>query len=186
MGHANRSLPIRLSNSYVGRTKVRSRIQNVLIVTKARDNRLIKLTRELALYLMQKRPTASPDGSSSRHGNGTRGRGLVVYVDAQLQTSKRFDAAGLQREYPHLFVPMARQRSSSSASVNTLSHISAFSSTTSMGEAAKQATNGEGQLRYWTSELCSATPHLFDFVITVSPNDSLSDSLLTNVSLAWW
>lgn len=182
MGHANRSLPIRLSNSYVGRTKVRSRIQNVLIVTKARDNRLIKLTRELALYLMQKRPTASPDGSSSRHGNGTRGRGLVVYVDAQLQTSKRFDAAGLQREYPHLFVPMARQRSSSSASVNTLSHISAFSSTTSMGEAAKQATNGEGQLRYWTSELCSATPHLFDFVITVSPNDSLSDSLLTQMS----
>lgn len=182
MGHANRSLPIRLSNSYVGRTKVRSRIQNVLIVTKARDNRLIKLTRELALYLMQKRPTASPDGSSSRHGNGTRGRGLVVYVDAQLQTSKRFDAAGLQREYPHLFAPMARQRSSSSASVNTLSHISAFSSTTSMGEAAKQATNGEGQLRYWTSELCSATPHLFDFVITVSPNDSLSDSLLTQMS----
>lgn len=182
VGHANRSLPIRLSNSYVGRTKVRSRIQNVLIVTKARDNRLIKLTRELALYLMQKRPTASPDGSSSRHGNGTRGRGLVVYVDAQLQTSKRFDAAGLQREYPHLFVPMARQRSSSSASVNTLSHISAFSSTTSMGEAAKQATNGEGQLRYWTSELCSATPHLFDFVITVSPNDSLSDSLLTQMS----
>lgn len=158
---------VREMSKELGRTKVRSRIQNVLIVTKARDNRLIKLTRELALYLMQKRPTASPDGSSSRHGNGTRGRGLVVYVDAQLQTSKRFDAAGLQREYPHLFVPMARQRSSSSASVNTLSHISAFSSTTSMGEAAKQATNGEGQLRYWTSELCSATPHLFDFVITL-------------------
>ena len=34
---------------------MRSHIQSVLIVTKARDNRLIKLTRELALYLMMKR-----------------------------------------------------------------------------------------------------------------------------------
>lgn len=49
-----------------GRARVRSNIQNVLIITKARDNRLIKLTRELALYLMQK----------PRYG----GRGLVVYA----------------------------------------------------------------------------------------------------------
>ena len=46
-----------------GRTRVRSHIQSVLIVTKARDNRLIKLTRELALYLMLKK----------RSGNGERG-----------------------------------------------------------------------------------------------------------------
>ena len=37
-----------------GRTRVHSSIQSILIVTKARDNRLIKLTRELALYLMLK------------------------------------------------------------------------------------------------------------------------------------
>lgn len=43
-----------------------SSIQSVLIVTKARDNRLIKLTRELALYLMLK-PRRS-------------GRGMIVYV----------------------------------------------------------------------------------------------------------
>jgi NAD+ kinase len=50
-----------------GRARVQSNIQNVLIITKARDNRLIKLTRELALYLMLKRrPTTK--------------RGLVVYV----------------------------------------------------------------------------------------------------------
>ncbi len=49
-----------------GRARVRSNIQSVLIITKARDNRLIELTRELALYLMQK----------PRYG----GRGLVVYV----------------------------------------------------------------------------------------------------------
>jgi NAD+ kinase len=46
---------------------VQSNIQNVLIVTKARDNRLIKLTRELALYLMLK------------HRRGSK-RGLVVCV----------------------------------------------------------------------------------------------------------
>lgn len=50
----------------VGRTRVRSNIQNVLVITKARDNRLIKLTRDLALYLMCK--------------HGLDGRGIVVYV----------------------------------------------------------------------------------------------------------
>lgn len=54
-----------------GRTRVHSHIQNVLIVTKARDNRLIKLTRELALYLML-RPS-----SSNR-------RGMVVYAPSFL------------------------------------------------------------------------------------------------------
>jgi NAD+ kinase len=49
----------------LGRARVRSNIQNVLIVTKARDNKLIKLTRELALYLMLK----------PRNGHS---RGLVV------------------------------------------------------------------------------------------------------------
>ena len=36
----------------LGRARIHSNIQTVLIVTKARDNRLIKLTRQLALYLM--------------------------------------------------------------------------------------------------------------------------------------
>ncbi|WVQ84632.1 hypothetical protein IAT38_006787 [Cryptococcus sp. DSM 104549] len=157
---------VREMSKELGRTKVRSRIQHVLIVTKARDNRLIKLTRELALYIMQKRPATSPDGSSSRHGNDSRDRGMVVYVDAQLRTSKRFDAAGMARDYPNLFKPMERRRSSSSASVSTLSTLSAFSSTTSMGDAARKSKD-EGQLRYWTSEMCSNSPHLFDFVVTL-------------------
>lgn len=49
-----------------GRTRVHSTIQSILIVTKARDNRLIQLTRELALYLMLK-----PQKN---------GRGVIVYV----------------------------------------------------------------------------------------------------------
>ena len=27
---------------------------------------------------------------------------------------------------------------------------------------------GEGQLRYWTADMCNKSPHLFDFVVTVS------------------
>lgn len=51
----------------LGRTRIHSNIQTVLIVTKARDNRLIKLTRQLALYLMLK--------PRDRHK-----RGLIVFV----------------------------------------------------------------------------------------------------------
>ena len=54
-GLRRRIRPPAVLTSHPGRTRVRSHIQSVLIVTKARDNRLIKLTRELALYLMMKR-----------------------------------------------------------------------------------------------------------------------------------
>ncbi|RSH91886.1 hypothetical protein EHS25_009256 [Saitozyma podzolica] len=147
---------VREMSKELGRTRVRSRIQHVLVVTKARDNRLIQLTRELALYLMQKRPVSSPDGRNSD-------RGMVVYVDAQLRHSKRFDAAGIQRDYPDLFQPIHRRRSSSSAS---LTAISAFPSTSSMSDFSRRPRD-EGQLRYWTSEMCSNSPHLFDFVVTL-------------------
>jgi NAD+ kinase len=45
-----------------GRARIQSNIRNIMIVTKARDNRLIQLTRELALYLMQKRPKGQSRG----------------------------------------------------------------------------------------------------------------------------
>ena len=150
-----------------GRTRVRSKIQTVLIVTKARDNRLIKLTRELALYLMQKRPIPPSENPQSANSHTswnskTEDRGMIVYVDAQLRHSKRFDAAGIQQDHPEFFRPLHRRRSSSSASVN---NVSSWSSGTSLSEARKK---DEGQLRYWTSEMCSTAPHLFDFVVTVS------------------
>ena len=59
-----------------GRARIKSNIQSILIVTKARDNRLIKLTRELALYLMLKK---SPNG-----------RGPIVYV--RLYARRMFSA----------------------------------------------------------------------------------------------
>ncbi len=114
---------------------------------------------------MQKQPASSPDGVNrpvvdERNGD----RGMVVYVDAQVRMSKRFDAAGIQRDYPHLFKPVFRRRSSSSASVNTLS---TYPSERNVGDLPRRPQKDEGQLRYWTSELCSNSPHLFDFVVTV-------------------
>ncbi|KAJ9104471.1 hypothetical protein QFC21_001966 [Naganishia friedmannii] len=159
---------VREMSKQLGRTKVKSNIQHVLIVTKARDNGLIKLTREVAVYLMSKKT-----GSNGR-SNGT---GMVVYVDAQLRTSKRFNAAGLERERPEFFKPLPRRRASSSASVHTLStsmsDVSLLSRANSSSGAKRRsdvgrdAENEQGQLRYWTADMCSNTPNLFDFVVTL-------------------
>lgn len=163
---------VREVSKQLGRTKVHSRIQHILIVTKARDNRLIALTRELALYLMQRGiPTGSPptapvstEGRDRDQRNQSAGRGMVVYVDAQLKKSKRFDAEGLQRDYPELFEPVLRRRSSRSANASTTSVSTMASGYSSSG---RDPQSGEGQLRYWTPEMCSNTPQLFDFVITL-------------------
>ncbi|KAJ7128878.1 ATP-NAD kinase-like domain-containing protein [Mycena crocata] len=137
---AETAVGVREMSKQLGRARVRSNIQNVLIITKARDNRLIQLTRELALYLMLK----------PRHGQS---RGLVVYVDNQLRNSKRFDAEGIARDHPELFVPVPRRRTSGS---------------TSLGSMPEEFNSKEtGQLRYWTSHMCSQSPHLFDFVVTL-------------------
>ncbi|KAI0743415.1 hypothetical protein C8Q80DRAFT_1220426 [Daedaleopsis nitida] len=136
---AETAVGVREVSKKLGRTRVRSHIQSVLIVTKARDNRLIKLTRELAVYLMLKK-------------RGTD-RGMIVYVDAQLKTSRRFDAAGLARDHPQLFVPFPKRRTSSTSSFSNMSN----------GDSHAY----EGQLRYWTAEMCSRSPHLFDFVVTL-------------------
>ncbi|KNZ78801.1 NAD(+) kinase [Termitomyces sp. J132] len=129
----------------LGRARVHSDIQTVLIVTKARDNRLIKLTRELALYLMLK-------------PRQDQKRGLVVYVDSQLRYSRRFDAEGIRAQHPDLFIPFPRRQTSSSTSV---------SSSTSGTTKDDVYGRDDGQLRYWTSSMCSQTPQLFDFVVTL-------------------
>ncbi|KAI9572103.1 ATP-NAD kinase-like domain-containing protein [Boletus coccyginus] len=141
---AETAVGVREMSKQLGRARIRANIQSVLIVTKARDNRLIKLTRELALYLMLKQ----------RHSR----RGLIVYVDNQLRQSRRFDAAGIKRDHPELFEPLPSRRSSSN---NSLSSLSSF---TSQDDSHVQQ---EGQLRYWTSDMCTRSPHLFDFVVTL-------------------
>lgn len=82
----------------------------------------------------------------------------VSYVDHQLRTSRRFDAVGLQRDHPELFQPFPRRRSSSSNSVSSTSTVASFKD---------DLTQEDGQLRYWTADMCNRSPHLFDFVITV-------------------
>ncbi|KAI0785531.1 hypothetical protein C8Q75DRAFT_775300 [Abortiporus biennis] len=141
---AETAVGVREMSKQLGRTRVHSAVQAVLIVTKARDNNLIKLTRELALYLMLK-----PQGKT--------GRGVIVYVDSQLKTSRRFDAAGIEHEHPELFVPYSRRRTSSSSSL---------ASATTNGSDDNHGKS-EGQLRYWTSDMCNRSPHLFDFVVTL-------------------
>ncbi|KAJ4494020.1 hypothetical protein C8J55DRAFT_417520 [Lentinula edodes] len=143
---AETAVGVREMSKQLGRARIRSNIQNILIITKARDNRLIKLTRQLALYLMLKPRPAQK-------------RGLVVYVDNQLRHSRRFDAAGIERDHPELFIPFPHRRTSSSASLASMSSASLSREDFTIKD--------EGQLRYWTSAMCNQSPHLFDFVITL-------------------
>lgn len=51
-----------LENLSIGRARVKSSINSILIITKARDNHLIKLTRELAIWIMtEMRPASSKE-----------------------------------------------------------------------------------------------------------------------------
>uniref|UniRef100_V5EMY8 Uncharacterized protein n=1 Tax=Kalmanozyma brasiliensis (strain GHG001) TaxID=1365824 RepID=V5EMY8_KALBG len=146
---AETAVGVREMSKQLGRARVKSTIQSVMIITKARDNHLIKLTRELAIWLM----------TTPRNGKDT---GLIVYVDSQLRQSKRFDAEGIRKEYPHLFDSRPPKR--------TPSLSSSFSSSAASAPDNNGGFNrGEGgnQLRFWNSDMCSRSPHLFDFVVTL-------------------
>ncbi|KAI5294898.1 NAD(+) kinase [Ascosphaera acerosa] len=74
------------------RRQMKMEVRSVMIVTKARDNRLVYLTRELAEWLMST-PRYNPE-------RGGEKLGVKVYVDAKLKRSQRFDAAGLLAKNP--------------------------------------------------------------------------------------
>ncbi|KZF23670.1 ATP-NAD kinase [Xylona heveae TC161] len=78
---------VREVSKQLQRRPIKRAVKNVMIVTKARDNHLITLTRELAEWLM-KTPRYSSD------------LGVNVYVDEKLRHSRRFDAAGLLEVEP--------------------------------------------------------------------------------------
>ena len=69
------------------RRPIKRAVRNVMIVTKARDNDLVVLTRELAEWLLE----------TPRNGSEV---GVNVYVDAKLRRSKRFDADTLVARHP--------------------------------------------------------------------------------------
>lgn len=78
---------VREVSKQLQRRPIRRAVKNVMIVTKARDNQLVILTRELALWLLR----------TPRYGSDL---GINVYVDAKLRDSKRFNASGIVEEEP--------------------------------------------------------------------------------------
>lgn len=78
---------VREVSKQLQRKPIRRAVRNVMIVTKARDNSLVYLTRDLTEWLM----------TTPRYGSDL---GVNVYVDAKLRHSKRFDAAGLLMKEP--------------------------------------------------------------------------------------
>ena len=73
---------VREVSKQLQRRPLRRAVHTIMIITKARDNQLVAITRDVAEWLL-----ATP-----RYGSET---GVTVYVDAKLRRSKRFDAAGL-------------------------------------------------------------------------------------------
>ncbi|KAG0650942.1 ATP-NADH kinase YEF1 [Hyphodiscus hymeniophilus] len=83
---------VREVSKQLQRRPIKRAVRNVMIVTKARDNQLVHLTKDLAQWLM----------STPRYGSDL---GVNVYVDAKLRNSKRFGAAAMlevQPRYQHL------------------------------------------------------------------------------------
>lgn len=83
---------VREVSKQIKRRPIKLAVRSVMIVTKARDNQLVCLTRQLTEWLL----------STPRYGSEL---GVNVYVDAKLRCSKRFDAEGLLRkncQYQHM------------------------------------------------------------------------------------
>ena len=73
---------VREISKQLQRRPIKRAVRTIMIVTKARDNELVNLTRKLTEWLL----------STARYGSDL---GVNVYVDIKLRRSKRFDAAGL-------------------------------------------------------------------------------------------
>lgn len=78
---------VREISKQLQRRPIKRAVRTIMIITKARDNKLVYLTRELTEFLLK-----TPRYNSEL--------GVTVYVDAKLRTSKRFDAEGLLADDP--------------------------------------------------------------------------------------
>lgn len=78
---------VREVSKQLQRRPIRRAVRNVMIVTKARDNELVYLTKELTTWLLR----------TPRYGSDI---GVNVYVDAKLRNSKRFGASSIIDEDP--------------------------------------------------------------------------------------
>lgn len=73
---------VRTLNKSLNRATVQLGIEKVVIITKARDNSLVYLTKELTEWLLQTYPN------------------MTVYVDKKLASSCRFNCSGLRKDIP--------------------------------------------------------------------------------------
>lgn len=83
------AISVREISKQLQRRPIKSAVRNIMIITKARDNSLVRLTRELTEWLLK-----TPRYNSEL--------GVTVYVDAKLQRSERFNAASLLANDPRL------------------------------------------------------------------------------------
>jgi len=170
---AETATSVREISKQLGRTRIKTAIQTVLIITKARDNHLIRLTRELVISLC--RESLQPPSSQplQRSTSSNPSKPLVIYIDHQLRHSTRFDRPGLERDHPDWFKPLSSRhrfsrRLSRANSVSSVSSLhSNLSSHSSASNSASDSSPDDGRLRYWTPEMCAKTPELFDLVITL-------------------
>ncbi|KAI7948731.1 hypothetical protein MJO29_010396 [Puccinia striiformis f. sp. tritici] len=170
---AETATSVREISKQIGRTRIKAAIQSVLIITKARDNHLTRLTRELVISLARESlPAAISQQSTPSH----KSKPLVIYVDQQLRHSTQFDRAGLEKEFPDWFRLLSPQNQYklrlSRSRTNSVSSISSMQSDLSSHSSASNLTTDpslqdDGRLRYWTPEMCAKTPELFDLVITL-------------------
>lgn len=79
---------VREVSKQLQRRPIKRAVRNVMIVTKARDNQLVLLTKELVAWLLR----------TPRYGSSL---GVNVYVDAKLRDSKRFGAKDIIQENPN-------------------------------------------------------------------------------------
>ena len=80
---------VREISKQLQRRPIKRAVRTVMIITKARDNSLVHLTRDLAEWLLL----------TPRYHSDV---GVTVYVDAKLQTSKRFNAPSLLAKHPQM------------------------------------------------------------------------------------
>jgi len=85
---------VREISKQLQRRPIKRAVRTIMIVTKARDNKLVHLTRELAEWLLE----------TPRYNSDL---GVTVYVDAKLRNSKRFNAASLVASN-HRYEPMLK------------------------------------------------------------------------------
>ncbi|EHK50623.1 uncharacterized protein TrAtP1_011148 [Trichoderma atroviride] len=107
--------------------RIRFRVRTIFLLTKIHDSDLIVNTRALAQWLLGKERDVK----------------YIVYVERQLKTNKRFDAAKLIDEVAHEYAK--------DGSVTE--------------DAAREGV--QRRLRYWDESMCRTRPHSFDFVITL-------------------